>query len=401
MKNTKLFTKKKSILFVHQSADLYGSDRVLLALVSKLDREKFIPIVLLPVDGPLVAELLAAGVECHVVEITRLSRATLSLRGLLGLPFNLLKSMRAMDRVLADRAIDIVHSNTLAVLSSPIWARWHRVPHIWHVHEIIVNPRFVRKAYTYLLSWFADCIVCVSQAAKENLVQDKPALAKKINVVWNGLECSSLVNGDAARMYREQIGLGENEVLVALVGRINRLKGQTLLVEAAGLLWQQGVRDVRYVLVGSAPEGQAHFFEKLQHAINQSPAKAAFSLQGFTNDVWLVWEACDIAVIPSTEPESFGLVALEAMAAAKPVIAANHGGLTEIVVSSETGLLVTPGSASELADAIKLLVAGAPLRKKMGEAGELRYRQEFTLDRHVENMVKVYEQIFQYSKRML
>jgi glycosyltransferase involved in cell wall biosynthesis len=106
-----------------------------------------------------------------------------------------------------------------------------------------------------------------------------------------------------------------------------------------------------------------------------------------------VWDASDIAVIPSTEPEPFGMVALEAMAAVKPVIAANHGGLAEIVVEGETGFLVTPGSAIELAEAIKLLVADAPLRKRMGVAGELRYSKKFTLDRYVENMVRVYEQI--------
>lgn len=384
---------KKTILFVHQSADLYGSDRVLLALVSKLDSARFYPIVLLPMDGPLVRELQAAGVECHVVVVTRLSRATLSFRGLLGLPLNLLKSMRAIDRVLGGRTIDIVHSNTLAVLSSPLWARWHGVPHIWHVHEIIINPKFVRKAYAYLLSWFADCIVCVSQATKANLVQDKPTLASKIRVVWNGLGRETPVSADAVRAYRQELAIGGHEVLVALVGRMNRWKGQTLLVEAAGLLWQQGVRDVRYLLVGSAPDGQDHFLEELQSAINQSPAKTAFILQGFTNDVRTVWDASDVAVIPSTEPEPFGMVALEAMSATKPVIAANHGGLAEIVIDGETGFLVTPGSAVELAQAIGSLVADAQLRQRFGVAGELRYRKEFTLDRYVENMMRAYEEI--------
>ena len=382
---------KNTILFVHQSADLYGSDRVLLALVSRLDRVRFHPIVLLPVGGPLVAELQAAGIECHVVEITRLSRATLSLRGFLSLPFNLLKSMRSMDRVLSGRSVDIVHTNTLAVLSSSLWARWHRVPHIWHVHEIIVNPKFVRRVYSYLLSWFADRIICVSQATMANLVQDKPALANKIEVVWNGLEQRPSLDSHEVVAYREQLAVANDEVLIALVGRINRWKGQTILVEAAGLLWQQGVRNVSYLFVGSAPDGQGHFLDELQNSINLCPAKKMITLQGFTNNLWVVWDACDVAVIPSTEPEPFGMVALEAMAAAKPVIASNHGGLTGIVLAGETGLLVSPGSASDLAEAIKLLVADASLRKRMGEAGELRYRQEFTLDRYVENMVKVYQ----------
>lgn len=383
---------KKIILYVHQSADLYGSDRVLLALVSKLDKERFLPIVLLPVDGPLRNELEAAGIECHVIVITRLARATLTVRGLLRLPNDLFHSLRAISGVLKGRKVDLVHSNTLAVLSGPLWARWHRVPHVWHVHEIIVKPVFVRKAYSYLLNWFADCIICVSHATKANLVQDQPALAKKIEVVWNGLERNQAVDTHAVSAYREQLAVAENEVLVVLVGRINRWKGQTLLVEAANLLWQQNLRNVRYLVVGGAPEGQAHFLNELQYSIAQSPAKEKFVLQGFTSDLWTVWDSCDIAVIPSTEPEPFGMVALEAMAAAKPIIAAKHGGLAEIVVGGKTGLLFAPSNAVALGEAIKQLAADAPLRKIMGDAGQARYSNEFTLNRHVENMTKIYNE---------
>lgn len=381
---------KKIIIFVHQSADLYGSDRVLLALVAKLDREKFLPIVLLPVLGPLLCELSAAGIESHVLPITRLSRATLSFRGLLGLPANLIKSIHAFNGVLSGRQVDLVHSNTLAVLSGAVWARWHRVPHVWHVHEIILRPKLVRRVYAELLDWFADAIICISNATKQNLLKDKPSLAKKIQVVWNGLARETQKDADAVRQYRDAVGMKDEEVLVALVGRINRWKGQHLLVEAAGLLWQQGVCNVRFLIVGSAPDGQEHFLSALQHAVNVSPAKQRFELQSFTQDVWPIWDACDIAVIPSTDPEPFGMVALEAMAASKPVVAANHGGLSEIVVHGETGLLVSPGDALALAEAIKKLSANSALRHEMGHAGLLRYQREFTLDRYVANISSVY-----------
>lgn len=381
---------KKIILFVHQSADLYGSDRVLLALVSKLDREKFTPIVLLPVDGPLVAELVAAGVECHVLPITRLSRAALTLRGLLGLPISLIQSIRAFNRVLNGRPVDLVHSNTLAVLSGAIWARWHHVPHLWHVHEIIVHPIFVRKVYAMLLSWFADLIVCVSDAVKVNLLQDKPALTSRIHVVWNGLARDIQMDVKEVHQYREQFTMRDGDILIALIGRINRLKGQRLLVDAAGILWEQDARNLRFVIVGSVVPGQEHFLHTLKQAINESPAKLCFVIQPFTHNVWNILDSCDIAVIPSTEPESFGMVAIEAMAASKPVIAANHGGLAEIVVQGETGLLVPPGDAPALAEAIKRLATDVQLRRQMGESGLLRYRNEFTLDRYVTNVAAIY-----------
>jgi len=379
-----------NVLFVHQSADLYGSDRVLLQLVSRLDRVSYRAIVLLPMDGPLVSRLKAVGAECHVVAITRLSRATLTLRGLLALPKNLFLSIRAINQVLGGRCIDVVHSNTLAVLSGALWARLHRVPHVWHVHEIILRPKIVRRVYAFLLSWFADCIICVSRATRDNLIQDKPALADKIKVVWNGLERDASVDEVVMRAYRKQLVITNDEVLIALVGRISRLKGQRVLVDAAGILWNQGVRNLRFVFVGSTVPGQEYFLHALQQAIDISPAKKCFVLQTFTHNIWPVWDACDIAVIPSTEPESFGMVALEAMASSKPVIATNHGGVVEVVMDGDTGLLVPAGDAVALADAIRQLAADKQLRRKMGEAGMLRYQREFGLNVFTRKIVEIY-----------
>ena len=382
---------KKTILFVHQSAEMYGSDKVLLALVSGLDSNTYYPIVLLPAHGPLASELHAARIEYHILPISRLSRATLSLRGLIDLPISLIRSVKAFNRVLKDRKVDLVHSNTLAVLSGMVWARWHSVPHVWHVHEIILRPQIVRKIYTWLLSEFADGIICISRATEANLLQDKPELANKIQLVWNGLLRQNEVDTEAVSQYKNDLGLQHDEILIALVGRINRWKGQVLLVEAIGLLWEQGVRNLKVVIVGSAPDGQSHFLDTLQNAIDASPAKSCFVLQTFTANVWTVWDACDIAAIPSTEPEPFGMVALEAIASAKPVIAANHGGLAEIVINNETGFLVPPVDALALANAIKNLAVNADLRKQMGIAGQLRYHNEFTLDRYIDKMSKAYE----------
>lgn len=384
---------RKTILFVHQSADLYGSDRVLLSLVKNLDREKFYPIVLLPDEGPLVDELKLVGAECYVLPITKLSSATLSLRGLLGLPISLVQSIRAFNRILKGREVDLVHSNTLAILSGAVWAQWSKVPHVWHVHEIIVRPVTVRKIYAKLLSWFADQVVCNSFATKTNLIQDIPSLNSKTQVVWNGLVRESKVDLNAVHRYRNQLGLTDSGVVVTLVGRINRWKGQSVLVEAATLLWNQGVRNIHFVIVGSAPTGQEHFLNSLQNSINESPAKNSFTIQEFTPDVWLVWDACDIAVIPSIEPEPFGMVALEAMVAAKPVISTNYGGLVEIVVEGETGLLVAPGDALALATGIRKLVDDKRVRLEMGRNGVLRHHKFFTLTSYVKNMEAVYQSL--------
>jgi len=382
-----------NILFLHQSADLYGSDKVLLAIVSRLKGSRFHPIVVVPVDGPLVGELRRAGVECHVVPLTRLSRGIMSARGLLGIPGEMAHSFREIDTLLQGRPVSLLHSNTLAILTGALWARQRRVPHVWHVHEIIVHPRFVKIIYGYLLKWFADRIVCISQATQANLVEDQPSLQSRCRLVWNGLCRSGKTNLAAISAYRKSLQVERNEVLLALVGRINRWKGQLLLVEAAGLLWQRGVRDFRIAIVGSVVPGQEHFLHSLERAIAVSPAAARISVQSFTSEVWAVWDSCDIAVIPSTEPEPFGMVALEAMSAGKPVVAADHGGLTEIVVPGQTGWLVPPCDASALADALQQAITDPALRQRMGQAGLARYLAEFTLGRQMHDLVAVYDEL--------
>ena len=168
-----------NILFVHQSAEMYGSDKVLLYLVSGLLPLGFHPIVLLPEDGPLLAALQKAGVETHIVPVTKLDRKTLSFGGLLGLPWSLLRSVRSISRLIKDRPISLVYSNTLAVLGASVWAKLRGIPHIWHVHEILMSPKVVRHGFPLVLRLLADKIICNSTMTKAWVVGEQPKLEKK------------------------------------------------------------------------------------------------------------------------------------------------------------------------------------------------------------------------------
>lgn len=382
-----------NILLIHQSADLYGSDKVLLSLVEGLDKSRYNPIVLLPCEGPLIESLRKAGIRCHVVPLLRLGRSTLSLKGLVKLPFVLIKSLRAISDAVKDEKIELVHSNTLAVLSGAIWANLRGVPHVWHVHEIIKHPWIVPKVYGWLLRFLSKKIICNSAATLEQLLHEQPVLKKRAVVVWNGVEYPPTVEQHRLKALRESIGVTDSDVLVTLVGRVNRWKGQGLLIDAAEILDNHGVTNIHYLMVGSAPEGQEQFIHSLQDRINRSTLKSKISIKTFTPDVWEVWAASDIAVVPSTEPEPFGMVAIEAMALGKPVIAAEHGGLTEIVQQNKTGILVKPRDATKLADAIELLVIDAVRRDEMGKQGALRVNEMFTLDAYVSGISSVYDEV--------
>lgn len=383
----------RNILFVHQSAEMYGSDKVLLSLVAGLDRSKFTPIVLLPCEGPLMVALKEEGVRCHIVPMVRVGRATLSLTGLAKLPWLAWKSVHAISKTLESDRIDLVHSNTLAVLSGAIWSFQKGVPHVWHVHEMIERPMVVRKMYGWLLRAFADRIICNSHATRNLLLQDQPCLALRSRVIWNGINRKQAVDLEKTTAFRTKIGVVSHEVLVVLLGRINRWKGQCLLVDAAAILNSRGEKNIHYAILGSPPVGQEHFLRSLEERVKESGVGSKISLLDFTPSIWEVWDSCDIAVIPSTEPEPFGMVAVEAMAAGKPVIAANHGGLAEIVVHGETGLLCKPNNAEDLATAIEILAKDEYKRSELGKHGARRAKVLFSADAYVTGISKVYKDI--------
>ena len=88
-------------------------------------------------------------------------------------------------------------------------------------------------------------------------------------------------------------------------------------------------------------------------------------------------QSLDIVVVPSIRPEPFGLVAVEAMASSKPVVGSNAGGLAEIVLHGETGLLFQPGNVTELAQVLEQLVADSALRTRYGQQGRERVQTHY------------------------
>ena len=164
---------KKLILFVHQASEMYGSDKVLLFLAHGLQMStNFRPIVVIPDEGPLYGALLAVGVEVHIGDVAKISRAVFSPAGIVRLTWQSYKAMRFLNRVVAGRAVAAVHSNTLAVLSGALWAKVRWVPHVWHVHEIILSPRIVSKVFPFLVRLFADRVISNSTVTERWLLAE-------------------------------------------------------------------------------------------------------------------------------------------------------------------------------------------------------------------------------------
>jgi glycosyltransferase involved in cell wall biosynthesis len=377
----------KNILFIHQSVDLYGSDKTLLLLLSKLDKTQFNPVVVLPHEGPLTVALEEKNIKVVIAPVLKLYRKMFSPKNMASFFKQIKKTVATLDKLNNEYKFDLIYSNTLAVLSGMMYAKRRGIKHIWHVHEIIVHPKSIAYIFPKLLNRYADVVVCNSNATKKNLVDRVSQLESKSIVIHNGIEVDKYASKVSTKA---NLGYNETDIIITLVGRINRLKGHKWLLKTfVNYLYLHN--NVKLLFVGSPVVGQEYYLEEIEHFITENNIQDKVKIHRYTSNLNRIWNSTDIAVMPSTEAESFGLVAVEAMLANKPVIGSNHGGLTEIVVHEETGYLVEPNNDKALYEAIQKLIENSNLRKEYGEKGYQRAVQEFSAEKYVAGFEVLFE----------
>ena len=374
-----------TILIIHQSAELYGSDKTLLLLLKHIDKTKFYPVVVLPNEGILKDELEKENIEVVIAPVLKLSRKMFTPKNIFKFIKDIKIGISILDKLNKKHHFDIVYSNTLAVSLGMIYAKKRKIKHLWHVHEIIIRPKIIAAIYPKLLMIFSDLVVCNSIATQKNLTQRIPKLESKSIVIYNGIEIPKGSNPD-----KINLGFPVDNIVISLVGRISSWKGQQLLVSAFVILAKKHL-NIKLVFLGSAPLNQEHFEISLKNKIAENKLQEHVVIFPFQKEIAKFWNSIDIAVVPSTEPEPFGLVAAEAMLAKKPVIAANHGGLAEIVIDDVTGFLVAPNDAIALAEAISKLIDNPELRTQFGKKGHERVINEFSIERHVDQFEAIFE----------
>lgn len=384
----------KNILFIHQSAELYGSDKTLLLLLKNLDKNKFKPIVLLPFDGSLKEALENENIEVVIAPVLKLYRKLFTPKNLIGFFKDIKTAFKIVNELHKKHQFTLIYSNTLAVLLGIMFAWKNNIKHLWHVHEIIEKPSLFKKAFVGLLSLKSNThIVYNSQATKVFWELNKSIINKGV-VIWNGIEIYTPESSTSELFdIRKNLFLAQpNEIILALVGRISRWKGQMILLDAFNNLVQKN-ENIKLVFVGAPPPNQEKFQEDLEERIASFKLIDKVLIIPFQNEIHKIWQAIDIAVVPSTEPEPFGMVAIEAMLAHKPIVGSNHGGLTEIIENNATGFLVTPNSVQDLVIALEKLIQNELLRKEMGENGYLRVTTAFSVEQYVDSFEKFFEKI--------
>ncbi|WP_203640812.1 glycosyltransferase family 4 protein [Levilactobacillus andaensis] len=381
----------KTILFLHAGAELYGADRILLNLVTQLNPHDFHPIVVLPTEGPLVAELRRHHVEVHVIDYPILRRKYFNPRGMLRYAGQYRWSCRQIAALLKHQDVAIIHANTLAVWEGIYLKRLLRAKLVWHVHEIITSPRIVFLATSLMVGRFANQIVAVSKEVRDHLVSSKLVNPRKIRVVYNGVDTNKFKPMPVSTSLQAEFQVTSDDIVIGMVGRINAWKGQITLLQAMVPLLKENPR-LKLIFIGGVFAGEEQRQRDLEAAIAHTRVASQVRLKDFRNDLPSVYQLFDVFVLPSTNPDPLPTVVLEAMASGKPIVGFRHGGVIEMVQDGLNGFLATPVDGDDLTRCIQELVANDGLRAKMGAASRTRAVQCYSPQKFIRAFTDIYNQ---------
>ncbi|MCC7194547.1 MAG: glycosyltransferase [Gemmatimonadaceae bacterium] len=363
------------VLFVDHAGVLGGAELSLLDVIAAFGGSA--GVVLLQ-DGPFRALLESRGVSVEVEPLKALGGVRKG--SVLPSPAALLDAWRLAARLAwRARGFDVLYANSQkAFIVAAIAASRARIPLVWHLRDILAPPHFSRstiRAAVWLANRKAAVVIANSRATARAFVGagGRPAL---VRVVYNGIDAApfdAVAPSTAAALRAELAPPGA--FTVVHVGRFHHWKGQHVLVEAVA-------REPRAVawLAGAPLFGEESYAEELKRTAERLGVAGRVRFLGFRDDIPALMRAADAVVHSSVYPEPFGRVVVEGMLAGRPVIAADAGGVSEIVAGEETGILVPPGDAAALAAAISRLIDDPASGAAMAVRARAYARNNFTVE---------------------
>jgi glycosyltransferase involved in cell wall biosynthesis len=356
----------------------------LLALIDHLRGKHDIRLFYDSSDGrqPFSEELNARGLDARSIRPPAIATTGILKPAAASLPV-----IFAVRSALARERLDVIHfhAGRLGVLYAPILAsRLAGIPaRILTVHNSVEKRSRVHRFIEGGVLGCLDRIIAVTDQVKAELIGKKNAAAEKVAVISNGVDVAEFMESANPSEARRALGLPDNAAVVGMVGRVSYLKGADLLIRAAASIKSRFPR-LRIVLIGAGREERE--FRKLAE---EQAVSDIVLFAGYRSDARCLMRGFDLLALPSRR-EAQPFTILEAMASAKPVVAARVGGIPGIVVDGVTGLLFPSENVAALADALGRLLDDPKKREAMGAAGRERVEKYFSQAAMVERTLAHY-----------
>ncbi|MCE7975803.1 MAG: glycosyltransferase family 1 protein [Nitrospira sp. NTP1] len=364
---------KQTILFVHGVTEIGGAERELLLYVERLPGMGYRPVVVCPAQGALVSRLENAEVRVCEAPFPPWRKVSSVLYRT--------AAVRTLRTVIEREQPALIHVNDMWWVPQTLRAASGLgLPIVAHVRQEIESPKVSR----YELAQ-ADLVMAISHQVRKSLVAGGVP-SERVVTLYGGLDLSNLPVCIEGKDLRRRLEISDDTLVLGTVANLFPRKGYEVMLRALSVI-RSSCPKTEYLIVGT---GDSTFERRLRRTVREQGLERVVHFLGFQEAVYPCLAAMDLYVHPALM-EGFGIAVLEAMALHKPVVATRTGGVPEIVLEDQTGVLVDPGDADSLAHAVLKVLNNPKWRAEMGEAGRARVEAAFTVSSMMEGLVSAYD----------
>jgi glycosyltransferase involved in cell wall biosynthesis len=404
--------RARRILYVEQNVDgtTGGSYRSLLFLLRGLDRTAFTPIVAFYREHELLGDYEAAGCRTMLLWYPKPFNFTNAVRRL-GILGRLLLPIVALVqkvvnvawvsgalffrnlRLLVRERVDVLHLNNGVTVGAEflIAAKLLGLKTVIHQRGITPVPRWC--------SWLArkaDHVICVSDAAKDNLVANG-LLADRCTAIHNGINMEALRRQikRSPEEVRASIGISPGKRIVGLAGMIRPWKGQMVLVKAMEIIKRRHPDALALIMGGVSDHDRRdrEYYAEIVAYMKEHDLESCIRLLEYQANAPEFLQTFDVMVHTAIDPEPFSRVVIEGMALERAIVGSATGGTPEAILDGTSGYLVPADDPAALAARVCDLLEHDDRRRAFGRAARERVEEKFLIQGHIARTEAVYNQI--------
>lgn len=316
-------------------------------------------------------------------------------------PLSMVLNARRLALLCRREGVDLVHARSRA----PAWValaacRMTKLPFVTTYHGSYNARSAVKNSYNSVMAR-GDVVIANSGYTADLIIARHPFARERIRIVHRGTDFSAFapaqVGPERIQALRAAWGVSAHQRIVLLPGRLTGWKGQRVLIAAAAILRDRGDDDTVFILAGD-PQGRDGYVRELDARIAEAKLEGRVRRVGHVTDMPAALLAASVVAVPSTEPEAFGRVAVEAQAMGTPAVVSNLGAVPETVLSppqvtaaERTGWRVPPDDAPALAEGLAEALGLRPsARENLSRRARAHVERHFSLEAMVSSTLDVY-----------
>ncbi len=385
------------ILFYNHTGKVSGAERLLLMILSRLDRENFQSLVLCPKDGPLVQMVEELDLAAETLPELN-ARFTWRPNCLVRYLRSFLTLARALRARVANSKPDVIHANSIrAGLAATVATFGLGIPVVWHLHDLLPRHPLSSAIRAFAFLSLHARMIAVSRAVADNFCGSFFPLYRRVSVILNAIDLARFRSDDTVRREtRAELQLDDKDLAIGIVGQLTPRKGQLELVKAFAKTVNEIPQGVLIVVGAPLFNRDEDYAELLRCAASELNDTSRTRILGHRNDIGRLMQAFDLLVVNSSV-EPFGLVILEAMACGTPVLATRADGIPEIIQHQRNGWLLPTGDEAALIGALVELGTSAAIRSQLAVEGRKHVAASFTVDRYMADFQSFYQGLAQQN----